>query len=45
MAELLNAYFTVDRLGPILTLLTVGIIFAVVRRSERIKPERKSTNG
>ena len=42
MAELLTVYFTVDRLGPILALLTVVCIFAAVRHSERIKPAKKA---
>ncbi|GAA4033561.1 hypothetical protein GCM10023063_16600 [Arthrobacter methylotrophus] len=42
MHELLNIYFTVDRLGPVLALLAVVGTFAAVRRSERIKPEKKA---
>jgi hypothetical protein len=42
MDDLLNAYFTVDRLGPVLALLAVVCIFAAVRHTERIKPENKA---
>jgi hypothetical protein len=45
MAELLNAYYALDHLGPVLVLLVVGMIFAVVRRSERIKPAKERPDG
>lgn len=45
MDELLNAYFMVDRLGPLLALVVVGAIFAGVRHSERLKPQRKRSDG
>lgn len=45
MNELLNAYFTADRLAPVLMVLIVAGIFAAVRRSERIKPEKVRRHG
>jgi hypothetical protein len=42
MDDLLNVYFIVDRLGPVLALLAVVSIFAAVRHSDRIKPENKA---
>lgn len=45
MAEMLNAYFAVEQLGPVLTVLIVAGIFAAVRRSERIKPVKVRRDG
>jgi hypothetical protein len=42
MAELLSVYRMADQLGLVLALLAVVSIFAAVRRSERIKPEKKA---
>lgn len=45
MDELLSAYFMMDRLGPVLALVVVGAIFAAVRHSERLMPQRKRSDG
>lgn len=39
MDELLIIYFTADRLGSALVLLTVAAIFAVVKHGSRIRKE------
>lgn len=44
MAEFLVGYLAVDRLGGALAVLAVGVIFAVVKHSERLRPVRKTTD-
>lgn len=45
MDELLNAYFMVDRVGPVLALVVIVVIFGAVRHSERIKPVKDPADG
>jgi hypothetical protein len=45
MVELLTLYFAADRIAPALMLLVIAGIFAAVRRSERIQPEKVRRNG
>jgi hypothetical protein len=45
VVEMLNAYFTVNQIAPAMMLLIVGVIFASVRCSERIKPIKVRRDG
>lgn len=45
MVELLDFCMAVDRIGSLLLLVVVGIIFAAVRHSERVKPMKGRRNG
>lgn len=42
MPDLLIEYLTADRLGTALAVLSVAAIFAAVKHSERLRPERKT---
>lgn len=45
MDDLLNAYFMVDRVGPVLALVVVAVIFAAVRHSERLRPVKDKADA
>lgn len=44
MGELLTAYYTADQLGAILALVAITAVFGIVRHSERLRPDRKSSD-
>lgn len=45
MADLLIEYLAADRLGAALAVLSVAVIFAAVKHSERLRPARKTNDG
>lgn len=45
VAEMLIEFLAADRFGAALAVIAVAAIFAVVKHSERLRPERKTNDG